>query len=73
MTPLEEIIEAFEGMPDETDEIIVTTSAPVPQDQLDDWLKAFMRHNPEGQEEFILTVTPLDNNRYKVVCPYVGK
>lgn len=73
MEPIDELLEAFIDMPDNVDEVTVTTSAPVPQKDIDDFVSSYMEHNPEGHEEFILTITPLGNNQYKISCSYVGK
>ena len=67
---MEELIEAFMDM-DDTDNIEVEVSAPIPQEEIDDFVKRYMEHNPEGEEEFKFTIESLGDNKYKVSCPYV--
>lgn len=66
---MNELIEGFENMPDDVDEIEIETSSEVPQHEIDEFVNLYMSHYPKGEEEFKLSIEHLGNNLYKVKCP----
>lgn len=66
---MHELIEGFENMPDDVDEVEVKTSSEVPQEEIDEFVKLYMSHYPEGEEEFRLSIESLGDNLYKIRCP----
>lgn len=69
----DEFMEQWDDMPDDVDEFIITTSSPLPQEEIDEFVRRYMEHNPEGEEEYLLSIEPLGNNKYLVKNPYVGE